>query len=212
MAAIDVFLTIGDIAAGVAAVAALTGLYYARQTVREARAERVAAEQARLSRRVEWVGETVEHIDRLAEDDVHTRPVGETWRRGRQLLAPGFVGLDGRLPQTAKLMNCDDPYSARAIAALAREEIGTELGRLAEEQARQPDVNQDTTRWEWSHRVTELAARWHRDGRVEEPQDARGSDHRGGRVPEPFAEPPPQRSGSNGQHGHRRSPHRLRRG
>jgi hypothetical protein len=127
---------IGDLAAGVAAVAALTGARYARQTVREARAERIEAEHVRLVRRLEWVGETIEHIDRLAEDDQHSRPVGETWRRGSHLLAQGFVGLDGQLPRTAELAHCADPYSARSIARLAREEVGTELQRLAREQAR----------------------------------------------------------------------------
>ncbi len=133
----DAFLSmIGDLAAGVAAVAALTGARYARQTVREARAERLEAERVRLVRRLEWVGETIEHIDRLAEDDQHSRPVGETWRRGRHLLAQGFVGLDGQLPRTAELTHCADPYSARSIARQAREEVGSELQRLAREQAR----------------------------------------------------------------------------
>ena len=133
----DALLTmIGDLAAGVAAVAALTGVRYARQTVREARAERLEAEHVRLVRRLEWVGETIEHIDRLAEDDQHSRPVGETWRRGRHLLAQGFVGLDSQLPRTAELTYCADPYSARSIARLAREEVGSELHRLAGEQAR----------------------------------------------------------------------------
>jgi hypothetical protein len=126
---------IGDLAAGVAAVAALTGARYARQTVREARAERIEAEHVRLVRRLEWVGETVEHIDRLAEDDQHSRPVGETFRRGRHLLAQGFVGLDSQLPRTAELAHCADPYSARSIARLAREEVAGELQRLAREQA-----------------------------------------------------------------------------
>jgi hypothetical protein len=133
----DAFLAmIGDLAAGVAAVAAVTGARYARQTVREARAERLEAEHVRLVRRLEWVGETIEHIDRLAEDDQHSRPVGETWRRGRHLLAQGFVGLGNQLPRTAELTRCADPYSARSIARLAREEVGGELQRLAREQAR----------------------------------------------------------------------------
>jgi hypothetical protein len=137
----DAFLSmIGDLAAGIAAVAALTGARYARQTVREARAERLEAEHVRLVRRLEWVGETIEHIDRLAEDDQHSRPVGETWRRGRHLLAQGFVGLDRQLPRTAELTHCADPYSARSIARLAREEVGSELQRLAREQARRHEV------------------------------------------------------------------------
>jgi hypothetical protein len=172
VAAIDTFgLVIADVAAGVAAVAALTGLSYARQTVREARAERIAAEQARLTRRVEWVGETVEHIDRLADDDLHMRPNGETWRRGCRLLAQGFVGLDGRLPQTAQLVHCADPYSARSIVAIAREEIGTELARLAHEQANylcadQNPAEREQRRWlgaaDW---VAGIAALWRRGGR-----------------------------------------------
>jgi hypothetical protein len=77
MTAVDtVVWAIGDVAAGVAAVAAVIGLRYARQTVREARAERWAGEEARLVRRLEWVGETIEHIDRLAEEDQRIRPQG----------------------------------------------------------------------------------------------------------------------------------------
>lgn len=136
MAAMSPFLSmIGDLAAGVAAVAAVGALRYARQTVREARAEPLEAEHARLVRRLEWVGETIEHVDRLAEDDQRIRPPGDSWRRGRHLLAQGFIGLDGRLPQTAELVHCADPYSARSIAIRAREEVGTELLRLAREQA-----------------------------------------------------------------------------
>jgi hypothetical protein len=147
VAAIDTFgLVIGDVAAAVAAVAAVTGLSYARQTVREARAERIAAELARLTRRVEWVGETIEHIDRLAEDDLRMRPTGDTWRRGCHLLAQGFVGLDSRLPQTAQLVYCADPYSARSIAAVAREEVSAELARLAREQASSPDAGERPAR------------------------------------------------------------------
>jgi hypothetical protein len=132
MTAVDtVVLAIGDVAAGVAAAAAVIGLRYARQTVREARAERWAGEHARLVRRLEWVGETIEHIDRLAEEDQRVRPQGESWRRGRSLLAQGFVGLAGLLPQTARLVDCADPSSARSMAMLAREEVAGELARLA---------------------------------------------------------------------------------
>jgi hypothetical protein len=136
MAAIDTFLTmVGDVAAGVAAVAALTGARYARQTIREARTERLDAERARLVRRLEWIGETVEHLDRLAEDDQRIRPVGEGWRRGRQLLAQGFVGLEDRLPRTAELVRCADAFTARSIVMHARAELNEELRRLASEQA-----------------------------------------------------------------------------
>jgi hypothetical protein len=144
MAAIDALLTmVGDVAAGVAAVAAVTGARYARQTVREGRAERLEAERARLVRRLEWVGETVEHIDRLAEDDQCVRPVGDGWRRGRQLLAQGFVGLDARLPRTAELVHCADPFTARSIVMHARAEVGEELRRLAAEQEFRSDARLD---------------------------------------------------------------------
>jgi hypothetical protein len=137
MTAVDTVLpAIGDVAAGVAAVAAVIGLRYARQTVREARAERWAGEHARLVRRLEWVGETIEHVDRLAEEDQRIRPQGETWRRGRSLLAQGFVGLAELLPQTARLVDCADPYSARSMAMLAREEVAGQLARLARRQPR----------------------------------------------------------------------------
>jgi hypothetical protein len=136
MTAVNTVLSaIGDVAAGVAAVAAVIGVRYARQTVREARAERWAGEHARLVRRLEWVGETIEHIDRLAEDDQRIQPPGESWRRGRSLLAQGFVGLAGLLPQTARLADCADPYSARSMAMLARDEVAGELARLARRHA-----------------------------------------------------------------------------
>jgi hypothetical protein len=192
VAAIDTFgLVIGDLAAAVAAGAALTGLSYARQTVREARAERIAAEQARLTRRVEWVGETIEHIDRLAEEDLHMRPNGETWRRGCRLLAQGLVGLDGRLPQTAQLVYCADPYSARSIVAAAREEIGIELGRLARDQAQalgaeDGDAGRERPRWlKPPHWMTALSARRRRTGRDESPapEDSNGSERPAGHQP-----------------------------
>jgi hypothetical protein len=147
MAAIDTFgVMVADVAAAVAAVAAVTGLRCARQTVREARAERLEAEHVRLVRRLEWVGETIEHIDRLAEDDQQSRPLGESWRRGRQLLAQGFVGLDERLPQTAELVRCADPFTARAIAVRARDEVSGDLQRLAREQALRHDAGQSAER------------------------------------------------------------------
>jgi hypothetical protein len=164
VAAIDAFQVIGDLGAGVAAVAALTGLFYARQTVREARAERIAAEQGRLARRLEWVGETIEHIDRLADDDLHMRPIGETWRRGCRLLAQGFIGLDALLPQTAQLVYCADPYRAREITVRAREEIGSELARLAREQVQQADAAHVPGQWQWPNWLAGLGSRWRRAG------------------------------------------------
>lgn len=145
MTAVDTVLSaMGDGAAGVAAVAAVIGLRYARQTVREARAERWAAEHARLNRRLEWVGETIEHIDRLAEEDLRVWPQGETWQRGRNLLAQGLVGLAGVLPLTARLVDCADPNSARSMAMLAREEVAGELARLARQHGAGPvDVHRE---------------------------------------------------------------------
>jgi hypothetical protein len=169
----DAFMSmIGALAAGIAAVAALTGARYARQTVREARAERLEAEHVRLVRRLEWVGETIEHIDRLAEDDQHSRPVGETWRRGRHLLAQGFVGLDSQLPRTAELTHCADPYSARSIARLAREEVGSELQRLAREEARRHEERADAGQAgpAWRERLTRPGF----PGRRETPPDTPG--------------------------------------
>jgi len=165
MTAIDAFLTtVGDVAAGVAAVAAVTGARYARQTVREARAERLEAERARLVRRLEWVGETIEHIDRLAEDDQRIRPVGEGWRRGRQLLAQGFVGLDARLPRTAELVRCADPFAARATVMHAREEVDAELRALAAEQGLGPDDRADAQSTRGLRGLSPWLARWRLPG------------------------------------------------
>jgi len=134
MSADTVFAAIGEIAALAAAVFAFLALGQARQAVREARRERRDAEHARLVRRVEWAGEMIEQIDRLAEDDQRIRPPADSWRRGRILLAQGFVGLADRLPRTAELVGCSDVYQARSNAEFAREEVGRELQRLAREQ------------------------------------------------------------------------------
>lgn len=194
MAAIDTLgLAISDVGAAVAAVAAVAGLAYARQTVREARAERIAGEQARLTRRVEWVGEIVEQIDRLAEEDLHMRPMGETWRRGCRLLAQGFIGLDARLPQTARLVQCTDPYGARSIVAVAREEVAAELGRLAREQVPQ-------------HEPAHAAA-----DRGSQPQWVAGLGEQWRRRTRRAGTPQQDSNGSAGRAGHQRSQHRLRR-
>jgi hypothetical protein len=134
MRADTTFAAIGDIAALAAAAFAFLALGQARQAAREAHRERRDAEHARLVRRVEWAGEMIEQIDRLAEDDQRIRPPADSWRRGRILLAQGFVGLADRLPRTAELVGCSDVYQVRSSAVLAREEVGRELQRLAREQ------------------------------------------------------------------------------
>lgn len=205
MAAIDTFQLIGDLAAGVAAVAAATGLYYARQTVREARTERVSAELGRLARRLEWIGETVEHVDRMAEDDLHMRPMGETWRRGCRLLAQGFVGLEGRLPQTAQLMYCGDAYTARSVAVRAREEVGTELAALARSQVEHADPAQDAGSRRLPHWAAGLGALWRQDGQP--PEGQRPARRR--TVKMRLSWPRPGSGDSDQPEGPRRSQHRL---
>jgi hypothetical protein len=135
MSADTILVAVGDAAALAAAVFAFLALGQAREAVREAHRERREAERARLARRVEWAGEMIEQIDRLAWDDLHVTPPADTWRRGRFLLAQGFVGLAGRLPQTAKLVDSCDVYQVRSNAMLAREEVGRELEQLAKQQA-----------------------------------------------------------------------------
>jgi hypothetical protein len=51
MSADTILVAVGDVAAGVAAVAAVIGLRFARQTVREGEAARVEAEKARIEAR-----------------------------------------------------------------------------------------------------------------------------------------------------------------
>jgi hypothetical protein len=93
MSADTIVVAVGDAAALAAAAFAFLALGQARAAVGEARRERREAEHARLTRRVEWAGEMIEQIDRLASDDQRVTPPADSWKRGRTLLAQGFVGL-----------------------------------------------------------------------------------------------------------------------
>jgi hypothetical protein len=124
-----------------------------------AKAERLEAEEQRLIRRVERVGELVEELfwkaysDRAAE---HGRELARasyvidagtvagppenllaqelearSWMAARNRLSQALVGLRGRLPQCAALLHrAKMPDQAIAHASMARTEVETELKYL----------------------------------------------------------------------------------
>jgi hypothetical protein len=121
----------GDFAAAVAAVAALVGLRFARQTVREARAEREAAKADQLYRRVERVGEILEVVSR--QGTYLGGLMRLTWASDRSKLGRAMVGLADRLPACALLLSADTPKKATAAVDSARQEVRDELQRLSQQ-------------------------------------------------------------------------------
>lgn len=124
-----ILVAIGDFAAAAAAVAALVGLRFARQTVREARAERDAAQADRLYQRVERVGEIVEVVYRQG---TYGRGLMRRVRAAdRSRLGHAMVGLADRLPACTLLLSAETPKNAKAAAHNARQEVQNELERLS---------------------------------------------------------------------------------
>jgi hypothetical protein len=127
---------IANIAACVAAIAAVVAVWYACLTVKEARTDRHEAEQERLRRRVERVGDVLANIASLVWNDLHNPP-GDSWHYGRARLRHALVGLDTRLPACASLLGLSMAREADAVLQRARDEVERELLRL-EEQAAAP--------------------------------------------------------------------------
>lgn len=135
MTADDILAAIGDVAALAAAVFAFLALDKANETIKEARAERREAEHDRLVRRIERVAEAVQKIDALADNDLRYSPPTDSWLHGQNGLSYALVGLAGRLPNAARLLTFRGAPDASSAAVLAREEIGRELERLAQQAA-----------------------------------------------------------------------------
>lgn len=132
MSADTVFAAVGGEGSGLAAVAALAAVWYARVTVREARADRREAEQARLIRRVERVGEAVEELEAYhvysLDEGVrrHTMTIGR-WTRA-------MTGLADYLPYCASIFDVDDEDAVRDRILVAREEVHSVLAGLHNQQ------------------------------------------------------------------------------
>jgi hypothetical protein len=141
MSADTVLVAIGDVAALAAALFAFLALGKASETVREAKAARVDAEQAardvaadrreaerdRQLRRVERVGEIVE--DLYGNAGLFGT---DQWAADRNRLGHALVGLTGRLPVCAALLGgMPKTYQeATQRVSASRDEVHAELERL----------------------------------------------------------------------------------
>jgi hypothetical protein len=107
---------------------------------RQASADRRAEEYARERRRLEHVGEVVEDLfwaTYLARPG--NQAAARSWMAQRNLLRHALVGLYGRLPQTANILNCATADQAVEPASQARQEIEHELDKLAIQYSTQQD-------------------------------------------------------------------------
>jgi hypothetical protein len=154
-----VLVLIGDVAALLAAGAALVALVYARETVGEAKAarqdadraardaaadrhraaedaaaDRREAEYARTIRWVERVGEIVEDLFWSAGVGALTGGHGPNrWMADRNRLGVALVGLSERLPKCAAILNAATERLALDGATEGRQEVLLELDRLSVE-------------------------------------------------------------------------------
>ncbi len=143
MSADTIIAAIGSAAALFAALFAYLALGKASETVREAKAARLDAEQAardaaadrreaerdRRYRRVERVGELVEDLYRKSYS------VGtDIWATDRNRLGHALVGLTDQLPRCAALMHAETPVEAAQMITDGREEVRQELERLSKEE------------------------------------------------------------------------------
>lgn len=120
---------IGEWAACAAALAAAGGLYFAWRTVRETVAGRREAEQDRRRQRLERVGDRVESIALLTENDLRLTPPGDSWQSGRNDLRRALIGFGGELPCCTALVEAGDaPVADKAVPA-ARDEVTAALAR-----------------------------------------------------------------------------------
>ena len=130
----DTWAAVTGIAAVATVIVATIGLYFAwkatkaaKDTVEIADKARRADEHDRLVRRLERVGELVEEVH-------HQALVGspDYWQKHRNRLRQAVVGLRDQLPLTVQLVDTAITVDqARADAAGARQEIDTELEKLA---------------------------------------------------------------------------------
>jgi hypothetical protein len=93
MSADTILVAIGDMAAGVAAVAAVVGLRFARQTVREGEAGRVEAEAARIDAQ-KAAQEAADDRRSAAREAAEDRREGERVRQWRRMERVGEIVED----------------------------------------------------------------------------------------------------------------------
>ena len=153
-----VLTAVGDLAAGIAAVAAVRGLGKAREAVtaaqqtvdltrstlqaaeaarldaeaarREAVADRREAERERRRQRLIHVGEIVEEVFWAAEADTHYEPHTRGWMAARNRLGHALVGLMDELPRCLLVRDAASALDARRNASNARVEIEEALRRV----------------------------------------------------------------------------------
>jgi hypothetical protein len=126
-----ILVAVGDLAAGVAAVAALVGLRFARQTVRDAQAAQAAGEVDRLYRRIEAAGEIIETMYR--QGSYGWGFMRSVWTADRSRLGHAMVGLADRLPCCEALLDVDQPRKVHSAIEAARQEIRLELQQLGQQ-------------------------------------------------------------------------------
>ena len=134
-----------EVAASVAALAAASGLWYARASARAARDARAAAaraaelalmsrrsaERARLHHRVERVGELVQEVSFSSQMDADVDGLSPRTRAQCDVLNQAVIGLEDILPKTVVLCGSRSPAELRERADSARAEISRVLAALA---------------------------------------------------------------------------------
>jgi len=133
-----------DVAALVAAVAAASGLLYARASAHAARdatvaAERAAdlalvsrqsAERARLRHRVERVGELIQEVCFSSQTETGIDGLSPRTRAQCDVLNQAVIGLEDLLPKSAELCLARSPAELQERADKARAEVAAVLMQL----------------------------------------------------------------------------------
>lgn len=121
----------------VGALATLGALYYAWQTVRVARDERLAGQHDRRLRELREIGGLVERIFWDAKADPYVpkfnRPDGRYRIAEQNVLAQALAGSGLTLPECWRLVEAETSFRAYEIASTARQEIRRAID--AEDQA-----------------------------------------------------------------------------
>ena len=160
-----------EVAASVAALAAASGLWYARASARAARDARAAArraadlalmsrrsaERARLHHRVERVGELVQEVSFSSQIDADVEGMSPRTRAQCDVLSQAVIGLEDILPKTVGLCESRSPAELLEQADSARAEISRVLAGLA---AGRSDRRARAYRGMYNRRVP-----WHRSTR-----------------------------------------------
>jgi hypothetical protein len=122
----------------------------ALEASKEASADRIAAakfaesqqrweQEQLLAERVERVGEIVEDIFWIADEDRELEKDPRRWWPLRNRLAHAMVGLSDRLPKCAELLNQHLSGQAFGVASQARNQVEIELKYLRHELDRPPE-------------------------------------------------------------------------